>query len=301
MFFREFSYLGRFDRFMICGLLVVVAIVGVLLVKLSGESGSINAALADSSAVQRSHGPHEKAMGYAARERKTELFEFDPNTADSTQLLRLGLSPRQVRTIYNYRAAGGVFQKPEDIAHIYGLTVRQYRTLEPFVRISPDFLPASTLVAQKQSSPASAATTTHTDSICHSYKLRQGETLALNTADTTALQRVPGIGSYFSRQIVARRSALGGFHDKEQLREIDSFPVDALAYFTVDKTAIRQLDVNRLTLQQLRRHPYINFYQARAITDYRRLYGEIKALETLRQLKEFSANDIARLAPYLKF
>ena len=37
---------------------------------------------------------------YKVPEKQYELFYFDPNTADSTQLLRLGLQPWQVRNIY---------------------------------------------------------------------------------------------------------------------------------------------------------------------------------------------------------
>lgn len=43
---------------------------------------------------------------YATPARRIESFEFDPNEADSTQLLRLGLAPFQVRSIYRYRAKG---------------------------------------------------------------------------------------------------------------------------------------------------------------------------------------------------
>ena len=73
----------------------------------------------------------------------SERFVFDPNTADSSQLLRLGLQPWQVRNILKYRAKGGVYREPTDFARVYGLTVKQYRELEPYIRISPDYRPAS--------------------------------------------------------------------------------------------------------------------------------------------------------------
>ena len=48
----------------------------------------------------------------------TTPFRFDPNTADSATFVRLGLRPRVARAIVHYRAAGGVFRKPQDIARI---------------------------------------------------------------------------------------------------------------------------------------------------------------------------------------
>ena len=86
---------------------------------------------------------------YATESRNTERFLFDPNTADSTQLLRLGLQPWQVRNIYKYRAHGGIYRQKEDFARLYGLTVKQYRELQPYIRISKDYLPASTLVGER--------------------------------------------------------------------------------------------------------------------------------------------------------
>ena len=59
-----------------------------------------------------------KNQYYRVEEQSIECFAFDPNSADSTQLLRLGLQPYQVRSIYRYRAKGGVFRQKEDFAHV---------------------------------------------------------------------------------------------------------------------------------------------------------------------------------------
>ena len=79
---------------------------------------------------------------YRVEEKQGELFSFDPNTADSTQLLRLGLRPWQVRNIYKYRAAGGRYRKPTDFARLYGLTLKQYQRLEPYIRIEQEVMAA---------------------------------------------------------------------------------------------------------------------------------------------------------------
>ena len=56
-----------------------------------------------------------------------------------------------------------------------------------------------------------------------------------------------------------------------------------------------------LKLNELKRHPYINYYQAKAIMDYRRLRGPLHSLDELRLLKDFTAEDIARLQHYVIF
>ena len=115
------------------------------------------------------------------------------------------------------------------------------------------------------------------------------------------MKRVPGIGSYYARRIVAYREKLGGFSSVQQLREIEGMPDEAIPYLTVDPKAIRKLHINKLTLSQLRKHPYLNYYQARDIVDYRRLQGPITSLSQLALLKDFTSHDIERLAPYIEY
>lgn len=221
-----------------------------------------------------------------------ETFPFDPNTADSTQLLRLGLQPWQVRNIYKYRGRGGIYRKKEDFARLYGLTVKDYRRLEPYIRISSDYLPASTLVKEEHY---------ERDTLRYPVKIAEGEQVVLNTADTTVLRKVPGIGAYYAAQIVRYGQRLGGYVSIDQLDEIDGFPQVAKKYFVVQDAHPQQLNVNQLTLQQLRRHPYINFYRAKAIMDYRRLHGNLKSLQDLRLSKDFPPEVIERLTPYVTF
>ena len=230
---------------------------------------------------------------YATDSQKVERFPFDPNTADSTQLLRLGLQPWQVRNIYKYRAKGGIYRQKEDFARLYGLTVKQYRELEPYIRISNDYLPASTLVGKRQP--------IERDTLRYPVKIQADEHVILNTADTTQLKKVPGIGSYYANEIIRHGLRLGGYVSIDQLDEIEDFPQASKQYFVIADAHPKRMNINRLTLQQLRRHPYVNFYMAKAITDYRRLHGDIKSLNELRLSKDFTDEAIHRLEPYIEY
>ena len=94
---------------------------------------------------------------------------------------------------------------------------------------------------------------------------------------------------------------LGGYVKVEQLTEINDFPESALKYFSLGNVVPSKLNVNKLSLYQLRRHPYINFYQARDIVEYRRLKGKLKQLNDLRLLETFPPEAIERLRPYVEF
>jgi len=229
--------------------------------------------------------------------RHVETFPFDPNTADSSQLIRLGLQSWQVRNIYKYRARGGVYRKKEDFARLYGLTVKDYHRLEPYIRISSDYQPAATLVGDK----ANGTNGDNGTNGVYPRKIDSTQHVVLNTADTTELRKVPGIGIYFAKEIVRYGQRLGGYVSVDQLDEIADFPQASKKYFVVQQAHPKKLNVNQLTLQQLRRHPYINYYQARAIKEYCRLHGPLKSLDDLRLSRDFPPEVIQRLAPYVTF
>ncbi len=309
---KEFFYLQRDDRRAVITLLVV-ALVATLLVFWYGRNDSSQVLpISDSVYVSSrqlgtgaSSSPSHPGGYYQVEQRTVELFPFDPNTADSTQLLRLGLAPWQVRSIYRYRAKGGVYRQASDFARVYGLTRKQYRELSPYIRITPDYQPAAdafpTTYQRQLRSPVDSSIygTRHESMAVH--KLRMGEHVALNVADTTELMKIPGIGSGYARRIVAYRERLGGFVDARQLLEVENIPESVLSYVTVDGSFVRKLNLNKLTFNQLRRHPYINYYQAREICDYRRLHGPLRSLSDLKFSSDFHAEAIERLTPYVTF
>ena len=289
----KFFYLQKSDRRVI--LLLLGIIVAALAVGYFFDGEPEEAAMEEVPAQKAEKQQHPKASYYQGEPKQPELFPFDPNTADSTQLLRLGLQPWQVRNIYKYRAAGGIYREPSDFARLYGLTLKQYRQLEPYIRISEDYQPAARFISKD-------VTMEERDTMRYPVKLQPQERIVLNTADTAQLRKVPGIGHYFARKIVEYRERLGGYVCVQQLLEIEDFPDTAVNYFIIpDDTQLRKLNLNRLSLNELKRHPYISFYQARAIVDYRRLHGPLESLQQLSLSRDFPPEAIRRLAPYVEF
>lgn len=248
---------------------------------------------------------------YATAEDSVEVFPFDPNTADSTTLLRLGLSPWQVRSIYRYRAKRGRYSRVEEFKNVPNLTVEQWVRLEPYIRIAPRFRYVEREEPRERREPARAVEPPVAEVCCENVvpcdtfprrvKLRVGQTVDVNTADTTLLKMVPGIASKRAARIVAYRNALGGFVTKEQAMEATEMPDSVLRYMTLSSQPVRRVNVNRLSVSQLMKHPYISFYQAKAISEYRRDHGAIQSIDVLRKLDEFRPTDIERLHPYLEF
>ena len=295
----RFFYLQKHDQRAIVIMLCVIA-AGLGLICLTNGRQQEETALKPTDAPLSTKPRDGNAYDNQAKPRKAELFPFDPNTADSAQLLRLGLRPWQVHNISRYRAAGGVFRQPSDFARLYGLTLKQYRQLEPYIRIKERFKEEHQLAANYFYAYEPVE---ERDTVRYPIKLQPEERVILNIADTMTLRKVPGIGSHFARKIVEYRQRLGGYYRVQQLMEITNFPETAVAFFIIPDSTLpfHRLNVNRLSLNELERHPYINFYQARAIIDFRRLYGRIESLQQLKLDRNFPPEAIERLEPYVDY
>ena len=221
---------------------------------------------------------------------KVVLAPFDPNTADSIELLRLGLSPYVARNVLRYREKGGRFTTPESFARIYGLETQQFETLQPYIRIAEP-------IRQRTDSFRKVVR----DSARFTYKYPKGTLVDVGVADTTELKKIPGIGSGISKAIVGYRNRLGGFYSLEQLREVRFVTPEMMEWFKLDSISIRPLPVNRAGLDRLRAHPYLNFYQARVIVEHRKKHGDIKSLSQLSLYEEFTEKDLNRLSAYISF
>ena len=296
---KEFFYVPKSDRRAMIFLLAVVVLSAVVVGIMDKGGMSSQLARTDSLTADSSIRKADVRRGvqyiYNVETVRRKLSAFDPNNADSTLLLSLGLQPWQVRSIYRYRAKGGIYRQPSDFARLYGLTVKQYKELLPYIHISDEYKPAAEVYGRTD------AVKSGRDTLRYPVKLRPGQYVTLDDADTASLRKVPGIGRYYASRIVRYRNDLGGYVSVAQLSEIEGIPEAALSYFRVTGGAVRKLNLNRLTLNELKHHPYINFYQARRIIDYRRLKGPLHSIDDLRLLKDFSQRDIERLRPYVEF
>lgn len=250
----------------------------------SEEIDSFLANLEEQEKIRKSHTPKNEISAV--------LQPFDPNTADSVLLRQLGLPVYIVRNILKYRAKGGVFRSPESFSRIYGLKEEVYQKLKPYITIAP-------LV-----SVSHVRTDTFRqlkDTIPYVPKYEEGTIVDLNKADTSILKRIPGIGSTLARMIVVYRQRLGGFYDVSQLQEVPHVGVELNKWFVVTPAGLHKIQVNSASLDKLRSHPYMDFYKAKAIMEYRRKRGKIKGLSQLSMFEEFTEKDLKRLSPYLTF
>ena len=133
------------------------------------------------------------------------------------------------------------------------------------------------------------------------------EMVELNSADTTRLKMLRGIGSGYAKMIVSYREKLGGFYKAEQLLEVYKFSDETYQkiknQLQVDTTLIRKIKVNTATVKELKAHPYISYYQALSIVENRELQVEMRynCLYVMVVDEDLKEEDILKVAPYFSF
>lgn len=224
-----------------------------------------------------------------------ELFAFNPNIADSIELLRLGLPTYVVRNTLKYRRAGGRFKTPDSFAKIYGLSPAKFKELEPYIVIPEQVLHKDTVRAEADTQTVKASPYLPIEKYAYGTKVDAA------IADTTELKKIPGIGRTIARNIVMYRNKLGGFYTLSQLLEVEYFKPELLEWFVLDNVETKKININKAGIDKLRHHPYINFYQAKAIIEYRKERGKITDLSQLSLMDEFSDSDLERLKYYIAY
>lgn len=306
---KDFLYFSRGERrgvWLLCFLILLVVCAGpayrywrdgrsqpsaserAMLTALQQEYADFERSLRDEEQRRAERRSYEKRPDAVLRP-----FFFDPNTANSADFRRMGLPGWMARNIVRYRAAGGRFRRAEDFRKIYGLTDEQYAVLQPYIRLAP--------ADSARGVPRLFLPRADTDSVVRPFKYPAGVVVDLNRADTAELQKIPGIGSGIARLIAGYRQRLGGFYRIEQLGEINLDVGQLRAWFSIDTTAIRRINLNRVGVDRLRRHPYFNFYQAKAIVEYRKKRGPLRNMVPFFLHDDFTKADLEKMSHYICF
>lgn len=223
-----------------------------------------------------------------------ELFYFDPNTLPAEGWQKLGLREKTIGTIQHYLSKGGQFRKPEDLQRIYGLFPNEYERIAPFIKIE-----------KRDGAGGYNNFTDHTpkeNQPVKAYAPRYSIT-DINTADTTALIALPGIGSKLAFRIINFRDKLGGFYSVLQVGETFGLPDSTFQrikqYLKLDNPAVKKININTATVDELKAHPYIKWALANPIVAYRKEHGLFGKVEDIKRVMVVTDDIYNKIAPYL--
>ncbi len=229
---------------------------------------------------------------------------FNPNEVDSVYLINIGLPPRVAANWIKYLRKGGRFRDKEGVKKIFGMTPALFDRLDSFLVFPvPKTTAANDLpdIRKDKSSFTKAP-----DSLSRLYtekKAAQVGVQELNSTDSLHLLDIPGIGPVFASRIIRYRNLLGGYHSVSQIKEVYGMREEnylvVSKYFTVDSLALKTININFSTLQELGRHPYIGYGAARKICKLRDKAGKFSSPENLSPV--VTGDSLKKLIPYMRF
>jgi competence ComEA-like helix-hairpin-helix protein len=237
---------------------------------------------------------------------------FDPNHVTVTELDRMGLPHYVIINWIKYLESGGSFSDPDDIGKIYGLDSLLAQQLSHFVcftgqteqkNLYPKYEPADS------ASPASEISFPYFDdkeeNNASTHLPVNTYVIEINSATASDFKQLNGIGDVLSKRIISYRELLGGFCRKEQICEVYGISKELYEnirhYLIVNKPPYRKMNINRASVSCLRKHPYLNFYQARDIVEYRKRNGNITSARELKRIESIDEQTFEKIVPYFKF
>ncbi|WP_430934529.1 ComEA family DNA-binding protein [Saccharicrinis sp. 156] len=294
-------------------------------------------------------------------EKSDSLFLFNPNLVSTEELLALGLSSYQSKSLIGFRNKVGNFTSKNDLLKVYGMDSSTYFKLWEFIllpdeveivrndAVEKERVDASEKMAWinfnnqdeifwermidsdiirkeildhlqnnritkslpldkvekypeeyllrwlKKNSEPTPVTTLESEEHVKLY-------IELNSADTTRLKLMRGIGSKLSARIVNFRNSLGGFYQKSQLNDVygisDELYCSLKENVSVDTGLIKKINPHGLKVEEISKHGYFSYQQAK---DLKNLYRKKKLPneEDILKLKSINQKDWERIKHYL--
>ncbi len=205
---------------------------------------------------------------------------FNPNDYSLDDWMALGLSVKQSQSILNF-VQRGIYSNSA-LEKIYVMPTEVY-----------DLIKDSTYY-EKQITEF----TVIKDSVVKPLPL-----LEINAASKEDLIELNGVGEFYAKQILKYKNELGGFEFIEQLLEVWKMRLETyeklLPQLSIDTNKIKKINVNTCSLEDLRSHPYLDYYQANSIIKMRMQKDGYNELQEILESKLINEEEFQRLLPYL--
>jgi DNA uptake protein ComE-like DNA-binding protein len=214
---------------------------------------------------------------------KVPPHRFDPNTYSIQDWKNLGLSDKQASVVLRF-CSRGIYSN-DQLRKIFVLPEQLYDLIK-----DSTFYPSKTFLTFERSSEPLEK------------KIEKLILVDLNKANEAELDRIPGVGSFYAKNIINYRNQLGGYVRKEQLLEVwklDPAKYEEIEQFVMVGTLFQKINLNEVSAEILRKHPYLNWNIANSIVKLRKQKTLFKAIEDIKESVLIDEELFEKLKPYL--
>lgn len=214
--------------------------------------------------------------------------KFDPNRYTADDWVSLGLSEKQVAILMKFAANG--FYTDEDLKKVFVIS-------DEFFAVIKDYLVYPEKPVREYNNNPSKNSTNGVDEATHFEKVE------LNTATFEELMNIKGFGKFYAEKIIQKRNEFQGFIKEEQLLEIWKFDEEKLEnirpYVYVNTKFVRPFDINTVSYEELKKHPYFTNNVANSIIKLRAQLGRYKRIEDLKKSVLITNEIYEKIKPYV--
>ncbi len=221
-----------------------------------------------------------------------QLFAFNPNTINETELNLLALPESIKKNLLKYRANGGIFYNKHDLRKIYGMTDSIYTTLEPYIIIEPQ---------QKTIAENQTKQTLNSENI--QLQLFTFNPNTINEAELNLLALPESI----KKNLLKYRASGGQFYNKNDMQKLYGMTPqlfhEIAPYINIPNTPLANtpltIELNSATAEELKKLKGIGETLSERIIKYRELLGGFAQVEQLHMVYGMPKETIQNNLPYL--
>jgi competence ComEA-like helix-hairpin-helix protein len=252
-----------------------------------------------------------QAIPKTGNEETTHLAYFNPNTADKTNFILLGLSEKVAQTILNYRAKGGFFRTSEDFAKVYGLSKNDYERLLPFIQL--EAAPQATLSKQSQNTHFQPQKTSE-NFVFDPNTATKEDFARLGLADNTAnsILNYRAKGGFFKKKEDFSKIYTLAQSDFERLAPFINIPEKTPTAFPQNKPdfpkntiiaakPIITIDINAASMEDWQKLNGIGAALAGKIVNFRTKLGGFTSVEQIKETYNLPDSTFQKIKSQLQF
>ena len=199
--------------------------------------------------------------------------KFCIDTVGVEYLRLIGFSTRQAEALIEYRNRGGGIFSMNELRDCYAVSEEMADSLSYFVVLS--------------------------------VRDPHAGLVEINSADSTALRQIRGIGAKTVVAVIQYRKLLGGFYKKEQIAELKCVTSDNFSKISeqiyCDSCKISKIDINFAPASDFEAHPYMSKRAVKLILETRESKGGWNSIEEMQKDNIFTEEQARAIAPYLLF
>lgn len=221
--------------------------------------------------------------------RTPKIYPFNPNYITDYKGYTLGMSNEEIDRLLKFRNNGDWINSVKQFQEVTKVSDSLLNKISPYFKF-----PEWVVNAQQEKTYSNIK------------KIKTyAEKSDLNTATAKQLQRVNGIGKYYSEKIIQLRSKfIGGFIADIQLQDVYGLTPEVIEKITNEFTVktprqIEKINLNTATVDDLVTIQHIDYEVAENIIEQRKLREGFKSFEELTKVKDFPINKIEIIKLYL--